>query len=432
MRNFLYSSLKNIPVFWAGMCAATLLTVTAFPSLPPNTFLFFEGRQVTDALQAPSASELEAAFPQVRQIALRQENYSVRRGDTLGAILSRHKANLAAEKGAEISRLRSGEKLRLTLDFDGSLVALRRSLSDGRIMEIRRTGNDYAVVMLQEEVSVAERLLSGTIEHSFASAAQEAGVPAEIVDQFADLLGERIEFRQELRKGAVFSVLFEERRGEGNRLLGVGPILAAVLKNNGRTLAAIRYAFPGELPAYFDEVGGPLGRQFLRYPVKFSRISSVFTQGRFHPLYGVTRPHHGVDFAAPIGTPVRAISDGKILVAGRRGDAGIMIRLSHGDRYASAYLHLNSLAAGMRPGVSVRRGQIIGTVGMTGAATGAHLHFSLFDHNRYVNPLKAALPMASAAGKTLPRQILLITMKRLENGILALANEGRQSKTNHS
>ncbi|MBN8547893.1 MAG: peptidoglycan DD-metalloendopeptidase family protein [Deltaproteobacteria bacterium] len=317
-----------------------------------------------------------------------------------------------------------------TLWFAPDEIAVRREadlrgLAD-RVLSVQIPIASSEVIEGGELVD-AKRVVSGVIESSFAATAESIGLSAAVVDQFVDLLGERIEFRRDIRRGALFSVIFnQEQLPDGT--FKSGPILAASLRNNGVTLAAIRYDNGKGKIAYYDENGEPIGRQFLRYPLKFSRISSVFSQARFHPLYGTPRPHNGVDFAAPVGTAVRAVSDGVVVIAGERGDAGRMLRISHGERYSSAYLHLSTIAAGLRPGSRVKRGQVIGAVGMSGAATGPHLHFALYDRDTYLNPLKTKLNFVSPAGDKLPAAVLASALRQLESSNIQMARNTARSQ----
>jgi murein DD-endopeptidase MepM/ murein hydrolase activator NlpD len=194
-------------------------------------------------------------------------------------------------------------------------------------------------------------------------------------------------------------------------LLRPGIITSASLKTNGNLLVAVRHTNEKGESHYYDELGNPIGNYFLRYPLSFSRISSTFSYSRFHPVLKRARPHNGVDFAAPVGTPVRAVGDGIIEISGMRGAAGNMVKISHGNRWSTAYLHLHRISKDVRPGTRVSRGQVIGTVGSTGLSTGPHLHFSLYDRGRYVDPLKTNLPSMSEGIKPLAKEYLLAALE---------------------
>lgn len=150
----------------------------------------------------------------------------------------------------------------------------------------------------------------------------------------------------------------------------------------------------GESKGYYSSDGSSLRRMFLKSPIHFARISSRFQKKRFHPILKIHRPHNGVDYAARRGTPVRAVGDGTILLAGRRGGAGNMIKIRHNSTYQTAYLHLQNFAKGIRKGTRVKQGQIIGYVGSTGMSTAPHLHFEFYQNGRFVDPLGRKFPSA--------------------------------------
>jgi murein DD-endopeptidase MepM/ murein hydrolase activator NlpD len=182
---------------------------------------------------------------------------------------------------------------------------------------------------------------------------------------------------------------------------------------------------------YFDAKGKLLGDTFLRYPVKFSRVSSSFSDARLHPVLKRRIPHNGVDFAAPVGTPVRASADGTVTFVGRKGPSGIMIKVKHNARYRTAYLHLSRIAKGIKRGTRVSRGQVIGAVGATGRVTGPHLHYSFYDRGKYVDPMKIELPTIEGLnkGNRIAKSYLkrvVVTLERYER-LQGNVNAGWQS-----
>jgi murein DD-endopeptidase MepM/ murein hydrolase activator NlpD len=237
----------------------------------------------------------------------------------------------------------------------------------------------------------------------------------DVIDDLVDIFGPRVDFRRDLQPGDTYTVVFKENRLSDGTYISSGDISLAAIVNNGKMLSAIQQHSNAGSDLYFDENGQAIGDQFLRYPLKFTRISSVFQTSRFHPVLGVKRPHNGVDFAAPIGTPVRTIGDGRVEIAGARGGAGLMVMIRHSDRYSTAYMHLSKFAPGIKPGAFVKRGQVIGNVGMTGLSTGPHLHFSLYDRGKYVDPLKAQLPTLANNNQSLPKSVLEASMRRLHD-----------------
>lgn len=375
-------------------------------------------------------SEHSAQEPQELQVA-------VRAGDTLSKILSAQ--GVSAEKtqsiisafadaGVSPAALSRGEEIVFARDSQGELLGIRKKFGEGK--ELILTANadaSFKSEIVAAEIVETEKVVSGVIESCFADAAKKNSVPYSVVDDLVDVLGARVEFRKDLQPGDTFSLVYVERKTKGGELLSPGLLKSASIVNEGKFIAAV--ADPGShgKAVYFDETGAVYGSYFLRYPLQFSRISSVFSSARFHPVLGINRPHNGVDFAAPTGTPVRAVADGRVIKAGYAGGAGLMISLEHNSTYDTAYMHLSKLAAGVRIGSKVTRGQVIGAVGSSGLATGPHLHFSLFQNGKYVDPLKAKLPTLDPTGSKIPQVVLAAEISRLKEGhgrasAIALAN----------
>lgn len=362
---------------------------------------------------------------------VRIERYTVRRGDSLLGIYSRFGGNSQGFPHSEVSRhpvlLRIGTEIRIERNqSDGSLLALRIPFSPREELILERSHEPLFRVFNQarqhEEI---ERVVSGTITQSFFTSARSEGVPVEIIDAVVDALSSKLEFQTELKLGASFKLLFLEHRDPDGEFLEAGPLLAAVFENGNQVFTAVRSTLSGPGATYLDEKGLPLDSGFLRYPLHFTRISSLYSKARFHPIHKKKRPHNGVDFAAPIGTPVRAVADGVVKLAARRGAAGLMVKIEHDSRYATAYLHLHTLAKGLRPGERVSRGQIIGTVGMSGSATGPHLHYELYENGRFVNPLTTPLAYQPEVVRAKPQHVTA-TLARLTH---ALTMQARASKT---
>lgn len=264
-----------------------------------------------------------------------------------------------------------------------------------------------------------ELVFRGVVNRAVAPALRQAAVRADLIDDFVDLFSNSVDFRRDIHRGDSFS-LFVKRDVAKNSYF----ISAASLKTRGKLLVAVRHVGADGVARYFDARGFPLGEGLLRYPVQFTRISSVFSDSRLHPVLKINRPHLGVDFAAPVGTPVRAAGDGVVTFAGRHGAGGITIKIQHDSRYATSYLHLSRIEQGVYPKMRVRKGQIIGAVGKTGLATGAHLHFSLWDRGRYIDPLKAKIMPAVHRRDMIPQKLLLArveSLKALHSGAIAVA-----------
>jgi murein DD-endopeptidase MepM/ murein hydrolase activator NlpD len=268
-------------------------------------------------------------------------------------------------------------------------------------------------------VTVVWRAVAGRIERGLNDAAHNAGVPARIVDALADLDWD-FDVTSALHPGDIFKVIFEELQQDG-RLQGYGHVLAAEIMHRGKVLR--RFLLSGD-----TETKGPApttDRLFLRYPLRFTRISSVFTDARLHPILHRVRPHWGVDFAAPAGTPVRAVARGTVRHAGWQGGFGQCLRIDHPGPYATLYAHLQRIATGVTAGTQVERGQVIGYVGRTGRATGPHLHFALFKDGQYVNPLTTKVSLVATVMHHDPSLAIAAQKRRLSEQLAALTVQRR-------
>lgn len=319
-------------------------------------------------------------------------------GETLTAILATHglptreilEWDEAMRRAAGDYVLSPGHVLRL--EFWGSrLGRLSYEVDDcvRVVVERRGPGLRGKTEPLQARVRMVAR--EGVVTRTFSLAARQANIPDAIVSKMADVLGWDFDFRR-VRPGDRFRVLYEERTSIDGRQLAPGKLLAAEIRSNKRVVQAFFYNDGGE-GVYVDGKGRTIANGFLRFPVEFTRISSHFSAKRFHPVLKIDRPHHGVDFAAPAGSPVRAAADGVVVSAGWAGDYGNQVEIRHENNWSTTYAHLKAISPGLRPGTSVRQGQVIGWVGQTGLATGPHLHFGLFRNGQYQNPLTAKVEL---------------------------------------
>jgi murein DD-endopeptidase MepM/ murein hydrolase activator NlpD len=237
------------------------------------------------------------------------------------------------------------------------------------------------------------RISGGTIRTSLYAAGVAEGLPRRVIFDVVEILGGEIDLSRDLRRGDTFRVVYEELARDEDTPPVPGRVLAVEITNRGRLHEAFYFEAPEEAQSgYYNREGEAVGLAFLRYPVAFSRISSRFSTGRFHPILKRRVPHYGVDLAAARGTPVKAIADGKIRKAGWCGGSGRLVTIRHDATYESGYAHLSRIAAGIKPGKAIKKGEVLGYVGSSGRATGPHLHFSISRHGRYINPLKAKLP----------------------------------------
>ena len=276
----------------------------------------------------------------------------------------------------------------------GNLQALEIVLRSDLRLTWYRSQKD--ILFYKDEVPYQQevRTVSGVINGgSLYDNARSAGVDPAVISRMVDVLAWDINFQKDLRVGDTYRVLYRRKFRPGSRTSDRIRILAVEFVNQGRKYTAVYFEGEDGNGSYYDTRGSSVSRSFLRYPVEFRRISSRFSHSRFHPVLKVRRPHYGVDFAARPGTPIRAVGDGRVTRAGWKGGSGRLVEISHGGAMKTRYAHLRRYGPGIRRGVSVKKGQTIGYVGCSGLCTGPHLHFEMWQDNRYVDPLRANVPV---------------------------------------
>lgn len=247
------------------------------------------------------------------------------------------------------------------------------------------------VEVMERPVEVVRRHRSGMIRSSLWNAMIDGNMPIPLIVNLESALECAVDFHH-LQKGDHFRVIYDEDQVHGERI-GLGRMHAVSFTQGDSTMYAIYYE-KDSIKGYYDLMGRPMKSMFLKAPVRFSRISSHFSPSRLHPILNVRRPHLGTDYAAPFGTEILAVADGVVTEAAQRGGNGIYVRIRHNSTYETQYLHMQRHAKGIRPGVRVRQGQVIGYVGATGLATGPHVCFRFWKNGRQVNHLRERLPEA--------------------------------------
>ena len=249
--------------------------------------------------------------------------------------------------------------------------------------------DSLSITPFRKETISEIRFSSGVIETSLWESMKKAGINPELAIELSDIYAWTIDFFG-LSKGDSFKVVYEERFIDENSI-GIGKIFGARFVHNGVPVYAIPL-IQNEKEGYFDTDGKSLRKAFLKAPLRFSRISSRYSSGRMHPILRIVRPHQGVDYAAAVGTPVYSIGDGTVTSASTEGQSGRIVRIRHNSIYSTAYLHLSGFASGIRSGVFVRQGDVIGYVGSSGLSTGPHLDFRFYKNGYPVDPLKIESP----------------------------------------
>ena len=241
--------------------------------------------------------------------------------------------------------------------------------------------------------------VSTVIDDNLFQAVADAGERPQLALRLAELFGSEINFIRDLQEGDSFAVLVEKRYREGE-YKGYGRIIAAHFTNKGKTFEAYLFREGSKSASYFNSKGENIRKSLLQAPLAFTRVTSRFTHNRLHPVLGYSRPHEGVDYAAPTGTPVKAVGEGVVTAKGWSGGYGNQVIVRHGGGLESMYSHLSGYARGLKNGQKVRQGEVIGFVGMTGLATGPHLDFRLRQGGRFINPGKAINPRGEPVSKS--------------------------------
>ena len=286
----------------------------------------------------------------------------------------------------DFRRAQVGHRYEATLDEHRRILRFRYQTAPEIIYEaVRREDGGYDAEQVRVALETRRVQLTGVVEGSLSESIVRAGAGAGLANHFAQVFRWDIDFSRDSRLGDTFGVIYEATYLDGE-FLRYGRLLAAEYRGARAAMRAYHFDEPGA-EGYFDDEGRPLERLFLAAPLRYVRISSRFDPNRMHPVLRRRRPHLGVDYAAPTGTPVWSAANGTVSFAGYRGAYGNLVVIRHAQGYETAYAHLHRIDRGIRPGVRVRQGQSIGTVGTTGLSTGPHLHFELRQNGRHLDPL---------------------------------------------
>lgn len=244
---------------------------------------------------------------------------------------------------------------------------------------------------------------TGKVQTSLWNSATSVGMDPDLIAELTEIFAWQVDFSREVQAGDRWRLVVEQKLVD-NKPIGWGNIRAAEYKTDREVYTAVRFPAQGIRGSYYSPDGQSMKKMFLKNPIRLARITSRFKRNRFHPILKVRRPHLGVDYAAPTGTPIRAVGDGTVVYVGRRGGSGKTIKIRHNSVYRTHYKHLSGYGQGIRTGARVRQRDIIGYVGSTGLATGPHLHFEFFENGRFVDPLGRSWPSANPVSKDeLPR-----------------------------
>ena len=363
-------------------------------------------KMVNLPLEIPEYFNDAAAQPEEKNITditapkMKWQTITVKKGDNLSKLFARmdidtrelHKIVNLGEPTKTLNLISPGEELKFLL-INNKLQELIYEIDDTQALHITRKDDNFIAKTITTELDKRIAHSTGVIQSSLYMAAQEAGIPGSLTMELANILDWDIDFVLDIHTGDRFSIIYEEYYLDGEKI-SYGNILAAEFVNQGNVYRAVRYTDNNGLSGYYTPDGTNMRKVFLRNPVDASRISSGFGM-RFHPVLNRMRDHKGVDFAAPIGTPVKSTGDGKVILMGRQGGYGNTIVIQHGGKYQTLYAHLSGFAKGLYSGSRVQQGEVIGYVGKTGLATGPHLHYEFRVNGEHRNPLTVKLPGAA-------------------------------------
>jgi murein DD-endopeptidase MepM/ murein hydrolase activator NlpD len=319
---------------------------------------------------------------------------TIQKGETLSDILlgfhlspaDVYRVHQDVQPVYNLARIKAGNRIRILPGEEGIRI-IEYDISNSQYLYIEKIQDVYHAEIKNVEYEIKTKLIWGEIEDILIFAIEKQGENANLAISLAEIFAWDIDFYVDLRKGDAFKILFEKKYA-GGEFVGYGNILSAEFSNMGQTYRAVRYTYPDTQESdYFDLEGNSLRKEFLKSPCNFSRISSRFSYSRLHPVRKVYRPHMGVDYVAPIGTPVQATADGTVSFAGWNGASGRMITIQHKKGYETMYLHLRGFASGIKKGKQVKGGETIGYVGASGELTGPHLDYRIKQRGTYLNPL---------------------------------------------
>jgi murein DD-endopeptidase MepM/ murein hydrolase activator NlpD len=381
-------------------------------------------------LPQPAPEVTKASIPAPLIPALREVSDFFRRNETITQALARH--GLSREQILSLvectrpvyalSKVIAGREFKLHFwNNTGLFKDFIYAIDADRYLTVYRSGGDFVPLVKNFDFDVRTEAIEGTIEDSLFAAIGRIGEQDQLALNLSEIFQWDVDFYTDLQRGDTFRLLVEKKYLDG-AFVRYGDIVVADLTVQNKSFSAYRFQ-----NAYYDRNGKALRRDFLKSPLRFTRISSRFSSGRMHPILRIVRPHYGVDYAAPAGTPVHSVASGKVVSAGVNGGYGKSVRVRHPGGYESMYSHLSRIA--VRTGQMVSQGDLIGNVGATGLATGPHLDFRLFLHAKPMNPAKMILPPAQPVPAALLAQFAALR-DELRNRLAGAGGDPAQTAKN--
>jgi len=374
---------------------------TAFGIAPQTLTSNIATSMVVEEVSLPAAEQAQNDDTNLTEMFWYKDY--VRRDDTLQSVLAR--VNIRNRDALDFIRTDSvaseiarsiipGRQVKAETDADGNLFHFEYQINPDAFLTITKTADGYSAKQDDRVLEVRPILKSAKITSSLFGATDAANIPDNIAIQLADIFESEINFHTDLRRGDHFNVIYEGSYDQGE-LVKVGEVLAAEFVNDGKVYRAVGFRDDNNQMQYYTPEGKSTHKSFLRSPLEFSRVSSGFSVARFHPVLQRMRAHKGVDFAAPTGTRIKASADAVVDFVGQKGGYGNVIVLKHANGVSTLYGHLSRFAPELRRGAKITQGQMIGFVGMSGVATGPHLHYEFLINGQHQDPMKVALPKAN-------------------------------------
>lgn len=383
------------------------LAATLLLAILPDSVVAYRAQELEPSL--PVVAQPTIAIPVTAPVAPVEADpwlhLTVRKGDTISSLLQKagldldeiHNITNSSKDAKQLANLNLGDELDVLMK-DGKVHELKLHRSKLESVAVVRSGDTYNTKNIILTPEVRYSYAAGTIDSSLFLAGQKAGLNDRMTLKLADIFAYDIDFLQDIQEGDSFALLYEDLYIDG-KSIGQGNIVSAEFTNQGKTYRAVQYTNKNGTTSYYTPDGNIMRKQFLRTPVDFAQVTSYFSLNRKHPILHKIRAHKGIDYGAPTGTPIRAAGDGTVVFAGVRNGFGNVVMIQHGGVYTTLYGHMSKI--GVKNGARVSQGQIIGAVGMTGLASGPHLHYEFHVNGVAVNPLaNMNVAMAEPLSKT--------------------------------
>lgn len=426
-----YTTRSNTPNFWQRLLPSQLpkihivamtsiaLIIAIIAALPSKeasakrneaqiTLNFIDEESSTNLTPTTNSNETVAIEKIEPKSELTWKHQTVKSGDNLSTIFQRvslgagdvYALMSSTTLAKPLVDMRPGQELQFGFNNQGELVQLKYVKTKLESYLYTQTENGESTKYTGEHIILEPEIMTtyreSNIEDSLFLAGERAQLPHGLIMELANIFGWDVDFALDIRKGDRFSLTYEEKFLNGEKI-GNGNILAAEFVNQGKSFKAVRYEDSKGLTNYYTPGGFSMRKAFLRAPLDFTRISSNFNLRRKHPIHKKIRAHRGVDYAAPRGTPIFSAGDGKVIASGYSKANGNYVFIQHGQRFTTKYLHLHKRK--VKRGQSVRQRQVIGTLGSTGYATGPHLHYEFLVNGVHRNPRTVSLPQAKPINK---------------------------------